>query len=223
MIKILVLLFFLRLFLDAFLLSSYTVRTETAGHSLQTGDRVLASPLLYGPQIPFATRKRLPELIGPRRGDLVIYAPEKRKTLSWWQKVLEAPLRFVTGEQVEELPFTSPSVDARYGIGMIIAEPGDSLRMADGEFWILPKGETEWVQEQSPGEKPLLSRQLPPSWSYPFPFADTGAALVMGEGEFFIIHDAPSIIADSRLWGGVKREDIISKVLLRYWPEFSLF
>jgi signal peptidase I len=226
-LKIIIIIFILRLTVEAFFLSSYRVETETAGDLLQKDDRILCTPLLYGPRIPFSNSKRFPEIMAPDRGDLVIYQPQKGKVLSWWQKVLKAPLTFITGEQIEKLPFTSSPVDADSALGRIIAVPGDSIRMREGVFEIMEAGQ-ETGQEQWSSEKRVISESLtayepPEDWDHPLPFSKNSQAILLEEEEYFIVNDSRIHLTDSRLWGPVEREDIIGKVIVRYWPTFTSF
>ena len=47
--------------------------------------------------------------------------------------------------------------------------------------------------------------------------AESGAWRV-AEGEYFVLGDNRRNSCDSRRWGGVARDDVIGKVVVRYWP-----
>ncbi len=45
---------------------------------------------------------------------------------------------------------------------------------------------------------------------------------VLAPGKYFILNDNRNLYSDSRLWGPGDQEEIIAKVILSYWPHFSL-
>jgi signal peptidase I len=85
-------------------------------------------------------------------------------------------------------------------IKRIIAVPGDRLRIDRGQVYV--------------NDKPLAEPYVPQE------YRDTKScdAMVVPEGEYFVLGDHRSISSDSREFGAVKRDLIYGKAAFIYWP-----
>ncbi len=162
LIAFLALLFIVKVFVSSLLLSSFTIHTESLLPEIEPGEKLLASPLPFGGEVPF-TSWRLPAPIMPERGDLVVYRTPSTPPLPWWKKFLSEPYRFFTGEQVRRLPFTSTPLDAPVAVGRVVAVPGDSIRLENGRAMIKSPGSSVFVDEFSltGSEYEILPQSLP--------------------------------------------------------------
>jgi signal peptidase I len=223
LIGFLALLFIVKVLVSSLLLSSYTIHTESLLPALEPGEKLLASPFPYGGEVPF-TSWRLPAPFVPERGDLVVYRTPSTMPLPWWKKLLSEPYRFFTGEQLRRLPFTAEPIDAAVAIGRVVALPGDTLRLENGRAKIKPPDSTNFTDEFAlTGRKyEILPQSLPEGWENTIIPAGNSEVTVLAPGTYFIMNDNRSHFSDSRLWGPGNLEDITAKVLLSYWPHFSL-
>ncbi|WP_245537752.1 signal peptidase I [Sediminispirochaeta smaragdinae] len=221
-IRFLLLLFIAKIILTSFLLSSYVVRTEAMEPSLKKGERVLATPLLYGGFIPF-TAMRFPAIRLPNYGEMVLYQTPVSEINPWWINIISELWFFITGEQSHRLPFSEVPVDARLAIGRIIAKPGDTVRIDHGIIMVKKKGESDFFEEHTAIRKEYRTQHqlLPEGWDRNLPFSNEMDALTLGDEDFFIVNDNRTIFSDSRLWGVQKAPLIQAKVLFSYWPRFS--
>ena len=90
-------------------------------------------------------------------------------------------------------------------IKRIIGEPGDSVRVSGGLVYIN-------------GQK-LDEAYLPAGLTTPGDnFLREGYEATLGEEEYLVMGDNRHGSSDSRAWGPIKREAIIGKAWVRYWP-----
>ncbi len=86
-------------------------------------------------------------------------------------------------------------------IKRIIALPGDSFRIDRGQVFV----------NNHPVSEPYVPEQYRDNRSY--------EAIVVPQGEFFVLGDHRSIASDSRDFGPVKRGLIYGKATFVYWPK----
>lgn len=95
-------------------------------------------------------------------------------------------------------------------IKRIVALPGDQVAVRDNAIWVngqkLPEPYIPADFEISPGRATLDEE------------------IYLGTDEYFVSGDNRPHSSDSRSWGPIKKEHIVGRVFLRYWPllEMSL-
>ena len=78
-VESIVIAFILAMFIRTFFIQAFKIPSGSMRMTLIEGDRLLVNKLRYGPKIPF-TKKRLPGLGEPQRGDVVVFIyPEDHK------------------------------------------------------------------------------------------------------------------------------------------------
>jgi len=115
---------------------------------------------------------------GPHRGDVVILWPPKDKVSS-------------------KNPY----------IKRVIGLPGETVRIEDGQVYIMKKGSDEFLllSEVLPGVSETPECRNDGQWEIP-------------KGQYFVLGDNRDESSDSSVWGTVPRNNFIGKTWLRYWP-----
>lgn len=220
-IKVLLLFFIAFCLLAGLFVAAFGVTTSAMEPTLEPGDLVLASPLVYGPQ---TLAGKFPAPIKPERGDLALVVPPYAGRPSFWASLGEAFIRFVTFQRLG-LPGLSAKASLRGPfIERVIALPGDEVRMDDYVFKVKPAGSGHFLTEfeLSGSSYDILKGTPPEGWSDADPLSGTLPARVLGKDEYFVAGDNRQAAGDSRLWGPIGLASFRARVFLRYWP-FSGF
>jgi signal peptidase I len=205
--------------LTCFVAESFSVDSISMSPGYEPGDRLLTSPLWYGPRIPFTT-ENLPGIFSPKRGDVVILSPPFQEPPGWLERFLRPLARFFTGRKKTFTRAARQEWENDFVVKRIIALPGDTVRMQGSEAYVRPQGTPDFVSEFSlslSGYR-IIRESLPDGWTADAPLGDSGDETVLGKGEYFLLSDNRNGTLDSRLWGPVNEDRIITRVLFRYWP-----
>ena len=89
-------------------------------------------------------------------------------------------------------------------IKRVVAVPGDTLRIDRGQVYV--------------NDKPLSEPYVP----YEYRDTRSADAMVVPDGEYYVLGDHRSIAQDSREFGAVKRDLIYGKASFIYWPAKDL-
>lgn len=114
--------------------------------------------------------------------------------------------RFSNPKRDDVIVFRFPLDTSEFFIKRIIGLPGDEVRVENGQVTVsnasYPKGAV--LSE---------AKYLPDGLM-------TGGQVDyhLGEDEYFVLGDNRSASSDSRIWGLVKRGDIVGRVWVRAWP-----
>ena len=96
--------------------------------------------------------------------------------------------------------FLYPRDHSKSYIKRIIAGPGDTLRIDNGQLYV----------NNRPVVEPYVPARYQDERSYP--------STTMGANEYFVMGDHRSISSDSRDFGPVTRDLIYGKAVFVYWP-----
>jgi signal peptidase I len=198
---------------------SFTTDSLSMLPGCEPGDRFITSPLWYGPIIPLVNL-HLPGIFSPRRGDLVLIVPPYTSLPSFPGSLFRQIANFFTGRTIPHSRKNRPEWENDFVLRRIIALPGDSVRIRGGEAFVKPGESPDFVSEFSLSLTPykITPRSLPPEWNSGAPLRGLSEQIVLGENEYFILCDNRGGGLDSRLWGPIHEDRIITKVLFRYWP-----
>jgi signal peptidase I len=182
--------------------------------TLLPGERILATPLLFGPRTLFG---KLPPPARPARGDLVLLDPPYAEAPAFLPALGDSLLRFFSAQRLSILPRGPLSGP---GVERVIGLPGDTLVMEDFIFKVRPADREYFLTEfeLSGADYDISTPSLPEGWKADYPLSGSMAPLTLGRNEYFVAGDDRASSADSRHWGPVRLERFRAKVLLRYWP-----
>ena len=74
----------------------------------------------------------------------------------------------------------------------------------------------------SESEYDIKQAVFPEQWSGSMPFSGNLPETVLLEKQYFVVSDNRSSAHDSRYWGPIDEQAVVSKVILRFWP-FNAF
>jgi signal peptidase I len=222
-LRVLVITLLLYLVVSRFIASTYRIESFSMKPGLSPADRVIVSSLSYGARVPFSA-SRLPGIEKPMRGDLVVVQPPFSVESSVASRILEPLVGFFTLQKVTLRRDLYGSRVNSYMVKRVVGIPGDTVRLSQFALLIKPRGASDFVPELqlSPVNYQLIARQTVRGWSSVFPFSGNAADLLLKENEYFVLGDNRPESSDSRSWGPVSMDRIISKVVYRYWPPASI-
>jgi signal peptidase I len=214
------LVFILYAAVTSFLLDSFQVDSVSMRPGCEPGDRLFISPLWYGPRIPF-TEKHLPGIFSPRRGDVAVLLPPYAARSSFPEKLLRPFAEFFTGRKKSLSSGGQRAWESEYLLRRIAALPGDTVRIRAGEAYVRPQGTPDFVSEfsLSLSAYEIIRETLPEGWPEESPPGGPDGDITLGEEEYFVLADNRNGSLDSRLWGPVHKDRILTKVLVRYWSK----
>jgi signal peptidase I len=197
------------LVIRTFLITAYSIPSESMERSLLVGDYLMANNALFGATLPF-TDVKLPSLRDPRRGEIVVFRPEyNQPRIDVVKRVVGIPgdtlqmrdrVLYVNGSPVEE-PYASYEQEqdapiATGGISLLDPTVRSDLYGAQNHFPLLP------ASVDRDGYQPTRN-----SWG----------PVVIPEGRYWLMGDNRDQSLDSRFMGPVPRRVIRGKPLFIYF------
>lgn len=116
--------------------------------------------------------------------------------------------RFSLPKKGDVIVLKNPRNESQDFIKRIIAIPGDSVKIEDGLVFVNGNKLNEVYLPQN-------------TFSQGGSFLAEGEQITAGEGQYIVFGDNRNHSSDSREWGPVKRNEIIGKVVFRYFPANS--
>jgi signal peptidase I len=201
-----VLLFFV---IRTFVVTAYSIPSESMESTLLVGDYLMANNALFGATIPF-TDVRLPALRDPKRGEIVVFRPTYNEPqIDVVKRVIGVPgdtlqmangALFRNGDAVKE-PY------ARFDLALDDAIPLEGFGMMDPT-----------IRPEAYGAKnhlPLLLSTVDPRGYRPT--RDSWGPLVIPAGHYWLMGDNRDQSLDSRFMGPIPRRTIRGKPLFIYY------
>jgi signal peptidase I len=110
---------------------------------------------------------------------------------------------FSQPQRGDVIVFKYPLLSSKFFIKRVIGLPGESIKIEGEEVWIKEVGNEEY--------KKINENYIE------FP-KNNFVEDTLEENEFFVMGDNRLASLDSRVWGPIKREDIVGKAFLRLFP-----
>ena len=113
--------------------------------------------------------------------------------------------RFSTPQRGDVIVFENPRNHSDDFIKRIMGLPGDKIKVQDGHLYI----NDHLVNE------PYLQPNVITDGRF---FLQEGMEKTVDVGNYFVMGDNRQYSSDSREWGFVKKNEILGRVIVRYWP-----
>lgn len=203
-------------FINANLVTMYTIESATMEPSVHSGDYVLTSPLYR--KVPGLPR-HFSLLITPQRGDMIVVGPAYRNDTNTILRGVNALVSFLTFQRLK--PFNnSHSWGEKPVIRRLLAFPGDSVYMENFTLHVKTGDSSHYLTESeiSGTSYDIKLDTLPENWTADLPLSGSFPEIILKENQYFILCDNRLNASDSRVWGPIGADRIQGKVILRYWP-----
>jgi signal peptidase I len=209
------LLFVVFVLVETFLLTSMVITSSSMEPTLQSGERLFATPLVYGPDLALF-QWRLPGFRKPARGDLVVVTPNTVQEASTFLQLAEPLVSFFTLRRVSLLG----DQPRRWVVKRVLGVPGDTVRVEDFSVLVRPAGESEYLPEAAVANRSYETSRdgVPEGWTPDLPLSGRQEDIHLAEGEYFVVGDNRTSSLDSRHWGPVTHDSIHLLIFFRYWP-----
>lgn len=213
----------LYIFITSFLVNTYGIHSAAMNPALADGEVVLTAPLVYGAYNRLLGF-RFPGFTMPQRGDIVVIEPPYLPRQSFFSELINPFLKFFSFQQIRVVRDPAGNVMNEHIVKRIVGIPGDAIKIERFVVYIKPKGTSEFKTErQITGEMYKIYDEFadhifPKGWDSGLPFSGYMQEIILGEDEYFVIGDNRLLFSDSRFFGPIKYDAIVSKVILRYWP-----
>ncbi|MGI8597407.1 MAG: signal peptidase I [Thermoleophilaceae bacterium] len=166
--------------IQAFLIKPFRIPSESMVPTLAVGQRVLVDRVSG-------------HFSSPDRGDVIVFKPPAGAD--------EQPPRCGAEDRAQDSVCSRPTrqrSEANF-IKRVVGEPGDRLKVLDGDVYINGRRQDEPFAEDC--ECPEYGREV-----------------TVPPGHFFMMGDNRGQSADSREWGPVPEDWIIGNAFFTYWP-----
>ena len=172
----------LALVIQAFVVKPYQIPTGSMIPTLEVGQRVLVQRVSY-------------HFTDPKIGDIVVFHPPQGADTTEKCGIEPLPANQACPEPV-------PEPDDTNFIKRVVATPGDTLKIIDGQAIV--NGEP-----------------VPDDFTKPcvgVPSCNLPKEITIPPDHYFMMGDNRGASDDSRFWGPVPKEWIIGKAFATYWP-----
>ena len=116
--------------------------------------------------------------------------------------------RFNQPARGDIIVFKNPRDQSQDFIKRIIGLPGDTVKVQDGNVFV--------------NDKQIAQPFLKDISTNPGSFMAEGQEVVVQPGEYIVFGDNRPHSSDSREWGFITKDEIIGRVIFRYWPADEL-
>jgi signal peptidase I len=217
--KLVVLTLILYLIISSMFLATFQVESGSMMPFLEPKDRIFVSPLTYGARFLFFSA-RLPAVREPARGDIVVIRSPIYAKPNLPLSILDPILRFFSFQRGSAVRDVSGRRIPAYMIKRIVAIPGDTIKMSGFKVYIKPEGSNIYTEEQEliPQSYTKIITGLPEGWAKEFPLSGELPPVTLEEEQYFLLGDNRQESSDSRSWGPLPRDQLLGKVIYRYWP-----
>jgi len=203
----------LYLLVSTFFVQPWILDTVSMRPNYGSGTRFLAQPYWFrndrgGPKIP------------PERGEIVTFLPPYVRENPWYYRILNPLIRFVSFQKANLRVRGSEEWENERAIKRVIGIPGDTIMLKESIAYVKSAEDEFFISEFEISGKgyDLKISEVPQQWTKELPLSGEMEALVLEDGEFFLMGDNRSASNDSRYWGPLMETSLKGRVIFVYWP-----
>lgn len=205
------------LFVRAFFVEAYKIPSGSMERTILVGDFLLVNKLGYGADVPF-TKRRLPRLRTPERGEVVVFTWPRDRDKNLVKRIIGVPgdtLAMRAGTLlVNNVPRREAYVEH--------TEPGSDPAAADFEWQTHFAVRTAAaapapVAGAAPPRAGVRAPLLPLAEPAAHPSRDNWGPLIVPAGRYFVLGDNRDNSLDSRYWGFVADSLLIGRPMFVYY------
>jgi signal peptidase I len=222
-IKMLIIICLLYIVVTGFFIDTYSIHSTAMNPALANDDVVLTAPVVYGAYSSLLGI-RFPGFAKPARGDIVVIKPPYLPRQSFMNKLISPLLKFFSFQKARLVRDPAGNFVNEQVIKRIVGIPGDAIKIERFIVYIKPKGAEEFKTERElTGNSYKIFDEFsdyifPKGWNTGLPFSGFMQEIILGQDEYFVIGDNRLLFSDSRFFGPVHFDALLSKVIFRYWP-----
>lgn len=218
-VRIALQLFLVYVLVTGLFVRTYVVESVSMHPTLRPGERILATPLSYGPRLPLGLR--LPGIGEPQRGDLVLVEPPFHQRANLFLRMIDPPAAFLSRQNYRPAAGASAADARSLVLKRIVALPGDTVRFTDHTAYVRPAGAAAYLPEGALNVRrsyQINIQQGPAFHLSGDPFGGNIEERTLEANEYFVVGDNRTASLDSRHWGAVSGSALHSRVIGRYFP-----
>lgn len=219
-IRIFILLIFYSLF-TIFIAISVGVNSNSMSPNIVAGDRIVMLPTK---NLNALLQKKSNKVF--RRGEVIISNTNYAVKTSLFEIIVDPVVRIFT-LQHRSLLYDNRGYKGRGELLRIVGLPGDTIRIKDSTVYIKSSEDEFFLSEfeLTDIDYDIIKKNFSKNWKKEYPFSSELKDIYISDNHYFLISDNRGFMNDSRIFGIVSRDEIIGKVILKYWPinEFGIF
>ncbi|MEE1289803.1 MAG: signal peptidase I [Spirochaetota bacterium] len=204
------------LLFNSILLQAFKIPTDSMTPTLKEGGRILVDKFSVGPKYPL-TDKRIFDATESQvqRGDIIaFYSNEYYNKGAFYRSI--TTFLYTVSFTLIDIPALAKHYDSSVYVKRVVGLPGDKIkfRLINDEVILTINGIPE--KEIIPKEYRIISENRTNSKLLTTMIIQN--EYVLKDNEYYVLGDNRISSSDSRIWGGVKKEQILGKVIFKYWP-----
>lgn len=161
-----------------------------------------------------------------QRGEVVISATNYAVKPSFLDIVLDPIVRIFT-LQKKSLIYDNVDYKGRGELLRVVGLPGDTIKINDSTVYVKAADQEFFLSEfeLSTKDYDIIKKVNTQDWDESFPFSSQTDEFKIEKDHYFLISDNRGTLNDSRIFGSIDKDEIIGKVIIKYWPvnEFGFY
>lgn len=152
----------------------------------------------------------------PHRGDVMLVRSIPRQKRAFFVRAFDSICRFVTAQRIS--PFSEESLSPY--LRRVVALPGDSVYIKDYMVFVKPRSKQQFLTEFELAETTykLSIAAIPELIDKKLGATGNMEEFTLADDEYFLLGDNRLECVDCRIWGPLKKDFLLGKALLMYFP-----
>ncbi|MCH5150360.1 MAG: signal peptidase I [Spirochaetales bacterium] len=204
------------LLFNSLLFQAFKIPTNSMEPSLKEGVRILVDKFSIGPKYPLTNRRVFDATESQvKRGDIIaFYSNEYYNKGAFYRSI--TTFLYTISFTLIDVPSLTKHYDSSVYVKRVVGIPGDKIRfrLINDEVILTINGipekeiipENYQIVKETRSNSKLLTTMIIQN------------EYILKDNEYYVLGDNRISSSDSRIWGSVKKDQIIGKVIFKYWP-----